>query len=200
MRRKKSKCIMLALLLVFISGSLQVSAYELYGHKLTNGVGSSGKSVQKYYIGDGARTYSGEINTAMSDWMSTDTYYGSYYSTPINYKLTLTQSESKMDIYKSEIVNSYWALTTWYEGSRSTYVNAENSDWTWGKIELDSDFGLLSYNKRKAAIAHEMGHVMGLNHASTNSLMRSDIAVCKEDITKAQKDDVLGIRSIYGGK
>ncbi|MFZ7121819.1 MAG: hypothetical protein ACOWWH_12835 [Eubacteriaceae bacterium] len=88
-------------------------------------------------------------------------------TTPISYRRTSTKSSSRMDIYKVSTVNSWWGYTLMYHHNNE--INPSTANWVWGKILLDGDFASLSSSKEKAVIAHEMGHVMGLAHAGTNS-------------------------------
>lgn len=156
-------------------------AYNTFnGHKLTYGVGNYGYNTQYYWIDSSASAYESNINSAMSEWKYTTSYWG--ITTPIWHNRTTVKSSSRMDIYKVSNINQWWGLTQFYNGS--TQVDPYNTNWVWGKILLDGDFS--NYPKQKAVIAHEMGHVMELAHTSlTQAVMRPDIASTSNSITRA---------------
>ena len=169
------------------------SAYAIFGHQLTYGVGNFGASNQHYWVDSSASAYLSTINGAMDNWIYTTSAWG--ITTPISYTRTTTKSSSRMDHYKSSAVNDWWGLTQFFSGSSS--VRPESTNWVWAKVWLDGDFANCP-NKRGVA-AHEQGHAMGLAHVfSGTAVMRSDIGFGSlNNITRAQPDDLNGINHIY---
>ena len=194
------KVFLTSLLSVFVMLTMmttEASAYKTYnGNNLTYGVGNYGNSTQYYWIDSSASDYATEINTAMSEWKYTTSYWG--ITTPIWYNKTTVKTSSRMDIYQVTGNSSNWAgKTDHYIGS--SIVLPTTTDWVWGKIRLDSDFYAYSSSKRKAVVAHEMGHVMGLaeNNLGSSSIMRVDILDYSVSIYRAQPDDLSGINYLY---
>lgn len=182
-------------LLVCVLAPSNAFAYLTFGdHHLVYGVGNYGASNQHYWIADGAAEFETQIDTAMHDWIYTTDYWG--ITTPISYTQTTVQSNSRMDIHHATSYHDWWALTDWINGSTvwSGEGYGPTGNWVWGKIRLNSNFSDCS--NRKGVIAHEMGHVMGLAHVfSGTMLMRRDIASL--DIHRAQPDDLNGINHLY---
>lgn len=165
-------------------------AYDTYGgHNLKYGVGNYGASNQHYWIASSASEFESSIDKAMSEWIYTTSYWG--ITTPISYTQTTVQNSSRMDIRQISSIPNWWAYTYFFNGSAAQ--NPETGDWVWGRIDLAGDFA--SCPKLKGAIAHEMGHVMGLAHVSSGTaLMRWDINAMS---TRAQPDDLNGINYLY---
>jgi hypothetical protein len=187
---KGGAALLMALLFVCIFSS-NALAYDTFGgHKLTYGVGNYGNSTQRYWIDATATDYEYYIDTAMSNWIYTTSYWG--ITTPIYYTQTTTKSISRMDHYQVSTINDWWGLTTLY--NQSTAINPESTNWVWGKIKLDGDFA--NCPNKKGVVAHEQGHVMGLAHVySGTELMRYDIADLSTN--RAQPNDLYGINYLY---
>ena len=169
----------------------QVYAYNTFNqHKLKYGV-----SGQHYWIDSSAAGYTTTIQTAMNEWIYTTSYWG--VTTPISYTKATTKSESRMDIYGTNLSTDWYAITSMYDGS-GTLINPNNTDWVWGMIRYSDSYPGLSSDKKKAVMAHEMGHVMGLAHTSyTQAVMRPDIGYCTDAIYRAQPNDLAGINVLY---
>lgn len=158
---------------------------------MTYGVGDYGASDQHYWISSTASSYENYIDAAMHDWIYTTSYWG--ITTPISYTQTSVKTNSRMDNYKVSTINTWWGLTTLYNGSTPLAI-PPTVNWVWGKIQLDGDYA--NCPNKKGVIAHEMGHVMGLAHVSSGTaLMRYDIAYL--GIYRAQPDDLHGINYLY---
>ncbi|MCM8709458.1 matrixin family metalloprotease [Clostridium sp. SYSU_GA19001] len=198
MMRKKIFTFFLSVFFILTTLSTNAYAYNTFNqHKLIYGVGNYGNNTQHYWIDETASEYTSYIDAAINEWKYTTSYWG--ITTPIWYTKTTSSSNSRMDIVKVDTINEWWGLTLMYNG---TEINPYSSNWIWGKILLDGDFSQLSGsssdNRRKAVIAHEMGHVMGLAHTSfTNAIMRADIAYCSPGIFRAQPNDLAGINYLY---
>jgi hypothetical protein len=174
-------------------GASPASAYALFGHRLTYGVGNYGSSNQHYWVDSSASGYLSTVNGAMSDWIYTTSYWG--ITTPISYTRTTTKSSSRMDHYKSTAINDWWGLTQFFNGNSQVQPTATN--WVWAKVWIDGDFA--NCPNKRGVIAHEQGHAMGLAHVSSGTaVMRYDIGFGSlNNITRAQPDDLNGINYLY---
>lgn len=174
---------------VIASIGLPASSAEAYqtlnDHKLTYGVAG-----QKYWVASSAATYSGEIDQGVALWNATPT--------PVSYARTSTQAISRMDFYGDSTVNATYCGYTWWYVNTSR-VDPNNQNWWWARVYLSRQLltlrcGMASHEK--AVIAHEQGHVMGLNHVTqTNQLMYSGIAITA--VNSPQADDIAGINHLY---
>lgn len=178
------------------SGASNVYAANKIGnYVLTGGVGSYGNYKRYYFITSSASSYSTAINDAMDTWIYTSTNPG--VTTSISWRQTTTQSDSVMDIYYGSFFTAgILAATDFW--TYSTQINPTTSNWGWGRIRLNgSSFdGLSSYN-RQGTIAHEMGHVFGLDETNTetNSVM------CQlgsgRTVNRASANDLNTINTMY---
>lgn len=174
---------------VLASIGLPASSAEAYqtfsNHKLTYGV-----TGQKYWVAASAGTYSGEIDQGVALWNATPT--------PASYARTTTKSVSRMDFYGDTNPNANYCGYTWWYVNTSR-INPELQNWWWARVYLSRQLltlrcGMASHEK--AIVAHEQGHVMGLDHTSlSNQLMYSDIAIT--NINQPQADDIAGINYLY---
>lgn len=172
-------------------------AWETYSdHNLVYGVGNYGNSTQHYWIDASATDFATTINTAMSNWVYTTSYWG--ITTPIYYTRTYTKSSSRMDIHQSVLNNAWWGLTDWFR--QSTPVNPYGIDWIWCRVWIDSDFA--NCGNKKGTIAHEMGHVFGLTHEYSACAVMNQELVNDWDrllglMDRCQPDDLYGINHLY---
>jgi hypothetical protein len=163
-------------------------------HVLTGGVGDYGNSVQHYYIAPTAADYEANIDTAMSQWVNTTSFWG--ITTPIAYTQTANQEISTMYIVQQAWHTVGWAAKTdFYLGANNVNGQIWNIDWEWNLITLNDDFDV--NGNKTGIIAHEMGHCMGLDHVVfTGAIMRADIAGVPQP-TRAQPCDLAGINHLY---
>ncbi len=166
----------------------QADAYQTYNdHVLVYGV-----TGQEYWLDTtAASNNSTAIHDGVALWNAT--------ATPVSYSETATKSESRMDFYNDGDINSpNCAYTWWYVDT--TRVVAANQNWWWSPIYttpvLKNTEACGVEGHRKAIVAHEQGHVMGLDHAvNSDRLMYSGIS--GTTINAPQPDDINGINYLY---
>lgn len=170
---KKVFCPLLILTVLAFSFPTKTSANaKIIGpFKLTGGVGDYGSATRLYYITASASGYTTQIYQAMDSWIYTTSRLN--VTTSISWSPTTSQSSSVMDIYYGDYFSdgTVAGTTFWLYNEQ---LNPRNSNWGWGKIQLDSKvFPNLSQTNRQGTIAHEMGHVFGLDETNNdpNSIM-----------------------------
>lgn len=134
----------------------------------------------------------------MSDWIYTTDRVG--ITTPISFRKTNTQSSSVMDLHAGTYKSYPWnGANGWTEFFRyGNSVNPFIENWGWGKITLNNyNMSSKSSSQKKGVVAHEMGHVFGLDDNNTNT----QTVMCQEiggpAVTSAQKGDLKGINYLY---
>lgn len=202
----KNKAIkVLVLLLAILSCfNMHVSAYCLFGNKLVGGVGNSGKNTRYYWLSDSAQTYTSTINAAMYSWNHTATSPG--VTTPIWFEPVGSKTYSVMDIYTSSVKIGAYGSTSFYSTSydNTSSIEPEESNWRWCQIYLYTEYfsgtNLISSSGHtlQSTVAHEMGHVFGLdeNNSNENTIM-AQAKNRSESVVGPAKDDCRGINAIY---
>lgn len=172
-------------------------AYDTFNdHVLTGGVGNYGAN-KRYYWLDGSTFSEGNlINTAMDEWIYSTGRTG--VTTPISFRSTTTKSSSVIDFYKGSYYDEVFGIlaVTWhYRYDRSVDEYYEN--WGWTEIWINSPSYDREYAEgRKATIAHEIGHALGLAHVSSvYSLMYSTLKGAQANTATA--DEMHGINYLY---
>lgn len=163
-------------------------------HHLSGGVGKNKNDMKYYWI-------SGDLNgwlyncakDAMLDWNNHASY--------INFSKTSTKSKSSVDIYCSHDGKKagYNAYTLFRNGWFS-YVNPDKNNWKYGQIYYNLDNGISvkkSRNKVIAVFAHEIGHCFGLDENNSNRKSIMCQAGSGRSVTKVQKGDFKGVKSLY---
>ena len=179
------------------AGSGAAQAYTTYnGHVLNGGVGDYGANDRDYYITSSASGHSGDITSAMYDWIHTTARLG--ITTPIDWLRTYTQSASVMDIYHGD----YYDASTGISAATEYILNNQTANpyltnWAWGKIKLNTSvFDPLSDYDEKGTVAHEMGHLFGLGHTSVTNRIMCQLADGRT-VNACQADDANGINYLY---
>ena len=164
--KRAASLVTVILLSFFLTTFANADANRIGDYVLNGGVGNWGYTNRYYFITSSASSYEAKINAAMDSWIYTTARLG--VSTSISWLRTYTQSVSVMDIY----YGSYFGPTVLGATSfwiYSTQINPRTSNWGWGKIQLNQDgFSLLSDNDKQGTIAHEMGHVFGLDETNND--------------------------------
>ncbi|MDF1794630.1 MAG: matrixin family metalloprotease [Thalassobaculaceae bacterium] len=84
-----------------------------------------------------------------------------------------------MDVPSLGLIGSYWGLA-----------------WEWGLIEYSSDIiGRISDAYFSTLVLHEVGHILGLSHQASNSIMTPNIY---NAATAPTTKDIANLTSIYG--
>lgn len=198
---KKSKPVLFStfLLLLFLIQVPSVFAYATFsGHKLTNGVHNRYTWIDTTTMD--VNVYN-NITFAKNDWNNTPTH--------VWFIETSNKPYSVMDFYRG----NYYAASQGVLGITHMYVgNSEvvptNQDWGWTRIYLNApSFDQLStyyyagsgygyINQKKSVIAHEMGHVFGLAHVGSSTVLMYPYGnTCKVD--HATQDEINGVNALY---
>lgn len=179
--------------------------------KMIDGVGSYGSHTRRYWIDSSASGHTDLINQAASEWVNTN----SILRTSISLAQTSTQSSSVIDIDEIPIPN---ANNTVFFG-RTDFFNSQNNeisptiDYNWTQIHLNSlTFELVDHVyiidqytgkqktfddfQKKATIAHEMGHCMGLAHTIDSNRIMSTFGGDR-NVNRATWVDLRTINYLY---
>lgn len=200
---KKVTSILLAVILL-LTCSVSASAYKLLGKELVGGVGSSGNSTRYYWLSNDAIAYTSTINAAMYSWNHTATTPG--VTTEIWFQPVASKTYSVMDIYTSTDTDNIYGAT-WFFGTNyddSSNVNPRTSNWRWCKIVLYTNYftgsNLTSSTGHtlQSTVAHEMGHVFGLDENNTmpNTVM-AQAKTRNTSVIGPTKDDCNGVNALY---
>jgi hypothetical protein len=105
-----------------------------------------------------------------------------------------------MDFYNNGIVGDPdCAYTEKYVNT--TQVNPNNSDWWWARVyatpTLKNSAICGNTAHRQGIIAHEQGHVMGLDHLPSGSARLMYTYIAGTNVNAPQPDEVVGINFLY---
>lgn len=170
-----TRVITVVLFISFIS--YNVHAYNLFGGSWS---ATNVKNLRYTIQGDYQSTWTSSI----SDWNATDTVVNFTLGTPQNYQVGL---------------GSYIDRNTTTDGYAIVYPNW-TSTYTGGFAYLNTHY-MDNYvsNARKSVAAHELGHILGLDHESGAVLMNGSTGVRfnQNSIFKPTSDDIDGINALY---
>ena len=153
-----------------------------------------------YYITPSASGYTSLINNAANNWV-----YTGFGVNPIYMYQTSNSNVSNMDIYNADSYEAYMTansidgMTVFVDVRTSGHVEVDptQSFWDYGRIYLNQNFfNGYSDTVKQGVIAHEMGHVMALDHNTTtqDSLMWPYTDTRQHTVRKVDHD---GINAIY---
>lgn len=176
-----------------VAAQAPANGYQTWGdHKLTYGV-----TGQKFWLDStAANNNNAAIHDGVALWNAT--------KTPISYSETATKASSRMDFYHTSATNVSWCGITYLYVDTTDLTaggtKAPTRNWWWGKVTLSpllkNTAACGASGHRKAIVAHEQGHVMGLAHAvNSDRLMYSGIA--GTGVNAPISDDVNGINHLY---
>ena len=188
------RCALTALITVLIAALLSVAtgpawAYQTFhDHKLIYGV-----SGQRFWLSPSAvANNSAAIHDGIPLWNAT--------TTPVSYTETTIQSQSRLDFYNNLNYDdpSNCAFTKVFVDTTSVDPDVQN--WWWGKVVitplLKDEWNCGNGAHRKAIVAHEQGHAMGLAHVIDSSRLMYDW-IGLTNVNAPQPDDIDGINHLY---
>ena len=179
------------------------------GAKLTGGVRG-----RRYYIDQSAKDFASDVESALSSWEIDNT---------VSFSRTYIMGQSVMDIYCEYNSGEFDGANGWvefYNTSKqkvpevsSINGNLDNDpmyDWYYCKLFVNSKHLRANTVDSRTTLAHEMGHVFGLDenvYYLSESSTRDYIAntqsiMCQERFGRAvytaQECDRRGVRALYG--
>ncbi|TCP60822.1 matrixin family metalloprotease [Baia soyae] len=189
---KKRLSLLLSALAVVLFFPIESSAYILYGHKLTNGVGNWGKNRQYYYLHDSANQYKPLIKNAWNTWVNSS----SILSTPISFRESTNKKASVVEFFSINNPSKKYAGMTYFYRYKEE-VEPEKSNWGWTEIELNqAELKYIGETDQQGTIAHEIGHAMGLAHNGNEFSVMCQFAYGRKT-SRPLLDDYKGINAIY---
>lgn len=200
MMRKTLLSMFVAMFLVFPS---QAFAYNTwFGYNLSSGVGNYGNDTQYYFVHSSASVYeTSYIDPAWSDWIFTTSRLG--ITTPISFRQTTNTSRSVVDLYATNgIADDGYAWTEHLDygaGDGPDWIVPwiDKEDWDYAEIYINNpEFHKLTSFHKKGAVAHEIGHTMGLAHTTTATYIMTQIGAGRT-VNSAQPNDLAGINYLY---
>lgn len=200
---KKVASVLLVVILL-LTCSVSADAYQLLGKELIGGVGNSGNNTRYYWLSNDAIAYTSTINAAMYAWNHTATTPG--VTTKIWFQPVASKTYSVMDIYTSTDMNGAYGQT-WFFGTNyddTSKVNPRNSNWRWCKISLyvnyftSNNLTSSTGHTLQSTVAHEMGHVFGLDENNTmpNTVM-AQARARSTSVIGPSRDDCNGVNALY---
>jgi len=164
-------------------------------HILSGGVGNYGSFRRYFYLVNLNDLYSGYARTAVTEWVNTTSGVG--VTTSISIRETTTQSSSVFDLYNyNNSHTSVLGYTEFYTYSTSRDPSTQN--WGWSRIYLNgSVLAKTTAAQRRATIAHEFGHAMGLIHRNSAPTSIMCQLASGRTATRASASDCGNINHLY---
>lgn len=179
--------------------------YHTFGdYTLNGGVGNYGYTNRYYWVNSNFNsTYVTYIKKAVDEWIHTTDSVG--VTTPISIVKTSEKSKSVFDVHPSYLGSNVLGMTEFYKSGKKLDINnngalTQNYGYTYIYISTAECDRLLSESQRKATVAHEFGHAMGLSHKNTvaKSIMcQAKTATTTRTATRANADDLKTINHLY---
>ena len=198
--RKLSFLLVVIVCFCTITNTVSANANKIGEYTLVGGVGSWGDYDRTFFITSSATQYASVIQSAMDSWIYTTARLG--VSTSISWVRTYNQSYGYMDFYYGEYYPSnIAAATTFWE--YSTQLNPRIQNWGWGKIQLNASsnttggFNNLSAFKKQGTVAHEIGHVFGLDETNDDTLSIMCQLGYGRAVNQPQVGDLIPIQEMY---
>ncbi|SDY35925.1 matrixin family metalloprotease [Thermoactinomyces sp. DSM 45892] len=192
---KKRLLLLFSIFLLTVSVPLEAFAYNLFGYRLTNGVGNWGKNRQYYYIHDSAKKYyKSLINRAWETWIHSP----HILSTPISFRETTNKKSAVVELsefYDITSEHDYLGITYFYKYQQEVYP--WDTNWGWAKINLNrARLKNLRETDQQGTIAHELGHAMGLAHNMYEFSVMCQFGAGRKT-ARPLRDDYEGINKLY---
>jgi len=194
---KKKFRVTLVLTLVLLTLGIQVlpaSAFVTWGanYKLINGIHNQYSWYDSTTIDSTVHSY---ITSARNDWNNTPTH--------VWFIEVADKSSSVMDIYRGNYFPAsygYAAMTHFFVGNPPE-IDPTLQNYGWTRIELNAvTFDTLStsgLNLKRAVIAHEMGHALGLAHNSSNVNVLMYPYINSWTVNGPTQDEINGMNFLY---
>ncbi len=167
------------------------------------GVGQYGKNTRYYYAKGFDSAHMKYIANAVSEWVYTSSGYP-YVKTSISIKKTTTKSKAMFEIVNTNTLpyNVLGQTKFFLYQNEISLVNGtlpKNYGWSRCLISVEA-FERFNKNadNRKATIAHELGHAMGLSHQNNRKASIMCQTAYGRTATRADATDCKTINHIYG--
>lgn len=181
--------------------------FHTFGDKTMNyGVGNYGSNHRYFYFSGFNSTFNGYARTAVDQWVYTTDSIG--VTTSISIKETSTKSQAYFEIIcDNTLPSNVLGRTEFFLYQEPVLLNtsgALSSDYGWSRCKihvnaLNNTAYNISNSQKRATIAHELGHAMGLSHQNC----RASSIMCQSGsgtrtATRADAQDLRNINHLYG--